>query len=78
MTQSILEDLNKLDLQIFRSIESHPALSTLQDVELHTSERHIRLRGQVSSYFEKQIAQETIRSFDQTRNIENDLTVAWS
>ena len=78
MTQTILDDLHKLDLQIYRSIEAHPGLSTLEDIEFFTSERHIRLRGRVASYFEKQLAQETIRSLDQEREIENDLTVAWS
>ena len=78
MTPSILEDLNQLDIQIFRSIESHPGLSSLTDIEFHSSEKHIRLRGRVNSFFEKQLIQETVRSFDQERNIENDVQVSWT
>lgn len=77
MTRSLLQDLNKLDVQIYRSIEAHPALATLEDIELLTTENHIRVRGRAASYFEKQLAQETIRGLDQNRDIENEIIVVW-
>lgn len=78
MPASLLENLNQLDLQIYRSIASHPGLGSLEDIELQTSEKYIRLRGKVSSYFEKQLVQQTVRDFDQQRQIENELQVIWS
>lgn len=78
MPTSILDNLKKLDMQIFQSLASHPSLAGMEDVEFHTSENHIRLRGKVGSFFEKQIAQEAIRSLDSEREIENELMVNWS
>ena len=73
----ILENLRNLDMQIFRSLTSHPNLQSLSDVEFKTTDQHIRLCGKVTSFFEKQIAQETIRAIDPDRSIENELSVEW-
>ncbi len=78
MSNQILENLNQLDLQIFRSIATHPNLTAVEDIEFHTSEKHIRLRGNVGTYFEKQMVGETIRNLDKNRVIENELSVTWS
>ena len=60
-----------------RSIASHPNLSKIEDIELHTTQKHIRLRGTVGSFFEKQLVGETIRELDKDRLIENELSVSW-
>lgn len=78
MAKDLLKNLKQLDLQIFRTIASHPDLQTIENIEFDTSEKHIRLRGNVRSFFEKQMAQETIRALDQNREIENELSVQWN
>ena len=77
MPNAILDNLKRLDLQIYRSIASHPILSKIEDIELHTTQKHIRLRGTVGSFFEKQLVGETIRELDKDRLIENELSVSW-
>ena len=77
MSNNILKNLKQLDAQIFRNISSHPNLQSMDNVEFHTSDNFIRLRGNVGSYFEKQLAQETIRNLDKDRTIENELEVSW-
>ncbi|MEE2640933.1 MAG: BON domain-containing protein [Planctomycetota bacterium] len=77
MPNAILDNLKRLDLQIYRSIASHPNLSKIEDIELHTTQKHIRLRGTVGSFFEKQLVGETIRELDKDRLIENELSVSW-
>lgn len=78
MARSVLDNLKQLDLQIYKSIAAHPNISRIDDIEFHTSNRHIRLRGKVNSFFEKQVVQETIRSLDKDREIENELMVDWN
>ncbi len=77
MPEQPLQSLQQLDPQIFRTIAAHPNLQLLENIEFHTTEDHIRLNGRVNSYFEKQMAQETIRSIDKGRHIENQLAVDW-
>ncbi len=77
MSNTILKNLKQLDAQIFRNISSHPNLQSMDNVEFHTSDNFIRIRGHVGSYFEKQLAQETIRTLDKDRTIENELEVTW-
>lgn len=77
MSKSIIENLNQLDQQIYRSISAHPSLTKIDDIELYTSDEHIRIRGTVGTYFEKQMAGETLRTLDKERKIENELLVSW-
>lgn len=47
-------------------------------VRLHCTESGLQLEGRVSSFYEKQMAQETLRQFDAQIAIDNQLEVCWS
>jgi osmotically-inducible protein OsmY len=46
-------------------------------IEPGSEEGHIRLVGRVQTFFEKQMAQETIRTLDGVSRIENLVEVTW-
>ena len=45
---------------------------------IEAGEGQVRLHGEVGSYYEKQMAQETVLRIDGVERIENLLQVAWS
>ncbi len=47
-------------------------------VRLQCTETGLHLEGQVSSFYEKQMAQEALRQFDAQIAIDNQLEVSWS
>jgi osmotically-inducible protein OsmY len=61
----------------------HSALSTSphvpsRQVRVEAAEGHVVLKGNVTSFFEKQMAQEAIRRVDGVRMIDNLLEVTWA
>jgi osmotically-inducible protein OsmY len=61
----------------------HNALSTSphvpnRQVRVEAAEGHVVLKGNVTSFFEKQMAQEAIRRVDGVRLIDNLLEVTWA
>ncbi len=46
-------------------------------IEPGVEEGHIRLTGRVQTFFEKQMAQETVRTLDGVSRIENLVEVTW-
>lgn len=65
-----------LNQVISRALQSHPHLNGRR-LDVDTHEGRVVLRGEVDSYFEKQMAQEAIRRIDGVTSIENQVTVAW-
>jgi osmotically-inducible protein OsmY len=51
----------------------------LNQHQLHikTEQGHVTIEGTVKSFFEKQIAQETLRKIEGVESIENQLEVTW-
>lgn len=47
-------------------------------VRLQCTATGLQLEGQVSSFYEKQMAQEALRQFDAQIDIDNQLEVCWS
>ncbi len=47
-------------------------------VRLQCTETGLQLDGEVSSFYEKQMAQEALRQFDAQIAIDNQLEVSWS
>lgn len=59
------------------ALEQSPHLSRKQ-LRLEARKGRIILRGTVASYYQKQMAQETLRKLDGVEEIENHLQVHWS
>jgi osmotically-inducible protein OsmY len=59
------------------ALEQSPHLARKQ-LRLEARKGRIILRGTVASYYQKQMAQETLRKVDGVEEIENHLQVHWS
>lgn len=57
-------------------IRKHPHLQQ-RSLKLASHQGKLLLHGQVPSFFEKQMAQEALRQFDQLAVIENAIQVCW-
>ena len=58
-------------------ITHHPHLKS-ERVHISTEKGHVTLKGQVKTFFEKQMAQEAIRGIDGVDKVDNELVVDWS
>lgn len=65
-----------LDSLIASAIERHPHLKR-RNLRFETQEGRVVLRGTVSSYYQKQMAQEALRRLKGVDQIENHLEVNW-
>ena len=68
---------NPLERLISKTIETHPHLK-LRGVRFETEAGRVVLRGTVSSYYHKQMAQEVVRRLDGVDQVENHLEVNWN
>ncbi len=68
---------NTLDSLISSAIERSPHLHR-RDLRFETHEGRVVLRGTVSSYYQKQMAQEALRRLKGVDHIENRLEVNWA
>jgi hypothetical protein len=62
--------------QAEKALRGQPHLA-FRPMRLHCSQGCLHLEGQVSSFYEKQMAQEALRQFDHGVVIDNRLDVAW-
>ena len=67
---------NELAKQIQTTLATHPHLAQRQ-LTLEANRGHVVLRGEVNSYFQKQMAQEAVRHVEGVERIENQLEVTW-
>lgn len=65
-----------LDSLISAAIQQHPHLRR-RKLHFENNEGRVVLRGVVSSYYQKQMAQEALRRVDGVDHIENQLEVNW-
>jgi osmotically-inducible protein OsmY len=65
-----------LDSLISSAIEGNPHLKR-RNLRIETQEGRVVLRGTVSSYYQKQMAQEALRRLKGVDQIENHLEVNW-
>jgi len=70
MSQSTVEH------QVARALEQSPHLVN-RNLRFEMSEGRVTLRGVVRSYYQKQMAQETLRRVQGISTIENQLEVCW-
>jgi len=62
--------------QVRGALSKNPSL-TSHHVNVQADDGNIRLEGTVSSFYQKQMAQELARRVDGVENIENQLQVNW-
>lgn len=65
-----------LDDRVLHALNDSPYLIR-RKLRFETSAGRVVLRGTVSSFFQKQMAQEALRRIDGVDAIENELEVAW-
>jgi osmotically-inducible protein OsmY len=73
--QAITEQ--RLQERIENALTSNPYVPW-KSVRCRTDRGQVTLCGRVSSYFQKQMAQEAVRRLDGVRQIENLLEVKWT
>ena len=66
-----------LESRLLTALSGNPYLAG-RTVRLETEEGRVVLRGTVNSYFQKQMAQESLRRVEGVSEIENELTVMWT
>ena len=66
----------RLEERIRNAITSNPHLPGKR-VSCRADRGQVTLSGKVTSYFQKQMAQEAVRRLDGVRRIENLLEVSW-
>ena len=66
-----------LESLISTAIADHPHLKR-RKVHFEAQQGHVVLRGVVNSYYQKQLAQETVRHLHGVDSIENRLEVDWA
>jgi osmotically-inducible protein OsmY len=65
-----------LDHRVLRALEDNPHLAGRR-LRFETHEGRVVLHGVVSSYYQKQMAQESLRRLEGIQAIENQLQVDW-
>ena len=68
--------MNTLANQVTQVFDFHPHLKQAR-VKVRIDQGNIVLTGTVCSYYEKQIAQESLRNMPGVNSIENSLEVSW-
>jgi len=63
--------------KVSSALEQSPYLSR-RNLRFETVDGRVRLHGVVPSYFQKQMAQETLLKVDGVDEIENHLEVSWA
>lgn len=63
--------------RVAQAIQMAPHLSQRR-LRFETHDGHVVIRGTVSSYFQKQMAQEALRNLEGVRAIDNELEVIWT
>jgi len=67
---------NKLTIQLSQALRFHPHLKQTS-VQVQSHRGNVVLTGTVGSYYEKQLAQETLRGVAGITSIDNSLEVNW-
>ena len=71
------DGMPSLEQQLSAVIVRHPHLYQ-RKVFFRSDQGHVVLQGRVKSFFEKQMAQEALRSIQGINSIDNQLEVNWS
>jgi osmotically-inducible protein OsmY len=68
---------NTLAVRVDQAIQTNPYING-RSLRFETEGSRVVLQGSVSSYFQKQMAQEAIRKVEGVEQIENCLEVLWA
>jgi osmotically-inducible protein OsmY len=68
---------SNLEHRLLSALSGNPYLAG-RSLRLETEAGKVVLRGTVNSYFQKQMAQESLRGVEGVGEIENELTVMWT
>lgn len=68
-------DMMPLDDRVLSALERNPYL-THRNLRFETQQGRVTLRGMVDTFFQKQMAQESIRHIEGVAEIANELEVA--
>lgn len=78
------EDLNRAQLledqfeeKVSSALRQNPHLQT-RNLRFEATEGRVTLRGQVNSWYQKQMAQESLLRLEGISRVENQLEVCWS
>lgn len=74
---SKLNELAQLSERVSVALASNPYLRT-RTVEFETQDGHVKLQGEVKTFYQKQMAQELLRTVHGVKSIENQIQVQWS
>ena len=70
-------DMSPLNDRVFNALKLSPYVAR-RNLRFETISGRVTLKGVVSTYFQKQMAQEAIRYVDGVSDIANELEVCWS
>ena len=73
---TIREDQVGLEDQVQEALQLNPYL-TRNGLRCETNQGRVTLRGEVNSYFQKQMATEALRKLRGIEEIDNQLEVTW-
>ena len=77
MNEFAERDADDLQGRVSRALEDNPYLAKRYRLDVTESEGRVTLDGTVGSFFQKQMAQELLRSIDGVRQINNHIKVVW-
>jgi osmotically-inducible protein OsmY len=69
-------DSSPLEARVHCALEGNPYIS-YRTLRFETSEGRVTLRGTVGTFFQKQMAQESLRRVAGVHEIANELEVCW-
>ena len=75
---SAVFSVSPLKEQTVRALQGNPHLSKHYRLDVRENEGHVMLIGTVGTYFQKQMAQEVVRTVEGVERIENCLEVVWT
>jgi osmotically-inducible protein OsmY len=67
----------RFEEKVSSALRQNPHLQT-RNLRFEANEGRVTLRGQVNSWYQKQMAQETLLRLDGIDRVENHLEVCWS
>lgn len=68
---------HSLETLVGSALMQSPYLAT-KNLRFETHQGRVVLLGKVNSYYQKQMAQETVRRLDGVHHVENHLEVTWA
>lgn len=71
-----MRKIDTLHERVGRALHDNPHLLGKR-VELQTAHGRVTLSGAVSTFFQKQMAQETVKRIDGVESVDNQLEVLW-